>query len=38
MLRECCEKGGAVLAVSHDPRLTSAATRVLQLVNGRIEG
>jgi putative ABC transport system ATP-binding protein len=37
MLRERCEHGGAVLAVSHDPRLTSAATRVLQLVNGRIQ-
>ena len=36
LLRECCEKGGAALAVSHDPRLTSAATRVLNLVSGRI--
>ncbi|HTK16452.1 MAG TPA: ABC transporter ATP-binding protein [Acidimicrobiia bacterium] len=36
MLRDRCESGGAVLAVSHDPRLTAAATRVLQLVNGRI--
>jgi ABC-type lipoprotein export system ATPase subunit len=26
------------LAVSHDPRLTSAATRVLRLADGRIEG
>ena len=38
LLRGCCERGGAVLAVSHDPRLTSAATRVLRLANGRIEG
>jgi putative ABC transport system ATP-binding protein len=37
LLRECCERGGAVLAVSHDPRLTAAATRVLALVNGRIQ-
>jgi putative ABC transport system ATP-binding protein len=37
MLRERCESGGAVLAVSHDPRLTAAATRVLHLANGRIE-
>ena len=37
LLRECCERGGAVLAVSHDPRLTAAATRVLNLVNGRIQ-
>lgn len=36
MLRDLCESGGAVLAVSHDPRLTKAATRVLHLVNGRI--
>jgi putative ABC transport system ATP-binding protein len=36
LLRQCCESGGAVLAVSHDPRLTAAATRVLHLVNGRI--
>lgn len=35
LLREHCTRG-AVLAVSHDPRLTSAADRVLQLVNGRI--
>ena len=37
LLREHCEHGGAVLAVSHDPRLTGAADRVLQLVGGRIE-
>ena len=37
LLRGCCEHGGAVLAVSHDPRLTAAATRVLRLVDGRIE-
>jgi len=36
MLRDRCERGGAVLAVSHDPRLTAAATRVLNLVDGRI--
>jgi putative ABC transport system ATP-binding protein len=38
MLRARCESGGAVLAVSHDPRLTAAATRVLNLVNGQIVG
>jgi putative ABC transport system ATP-binding protein len=37
LLRDRCTRGGAVLAVSHDPRLTSAATRVLNLVNGRSE-
>jgi putative ABC transport system ATP-binding protein len=37
LLRHQCEHGGAVLAVSHDPRLTSAASRVLRLVDGRIE-
>ena len=37
LLREHCVHGGAVLAVSHDPRLTGAADRVLQLVGGRIE-
>jgi putative ABC transport system ATP-binding protein len=37
LLRGCCERGGAVLAVSHDPRLTAAATRVVRLVDGRIE-
>ena len=36
LLREHCGKGGSVLAVSHDPRLTAAADRVLQLVDGRI--
>ena len=36
LLREHCTRGGAVLAVSHDPRLNSAADRVLQLVGGRI--
>jgi ABC-type antimicrobial peptide transport system, ATPase component len=36
LLRDCCEHGGAVLAVSHDPRLTTAATRILHLVDGRI--
>jgi ABC-type lipoprotein export system ATPase subunit len=37
LLRDRCDRAGAVLAVSHDPRLTTAATRVLQLVNGKIE-
>jgi putative ABC transport system ATP-binding protein len=37
MLRDRCDSGGAVLAVSHDPRLTKTATRVLHLVNGRIQ-
>jgi putative ABC transport system ATP-binding protein len=36
LLRRHCDDGGAVLAVSHDPRLTNAADRVLQLVAGRI--
>ena len=36
LLRVHCDRGGAVLAVSHDPRLTRAADRVLQLVGGRI--
>jgi putative ABC transport system ATP-binding protein len=36
LLRGCCTTGGSVLAVSHDPRLTTAADRVLQLVDGRI--
>ena len=36
LLRAHCAGGGAVLAVSHDPRLTNAADRVLQLVGGRI--
>jgi ABC-type lipoprotein export system ATPase subunit len=38
MLRACCAEGGAVLAVSHDPRLTAAADRVLRLAHGRISG
>jgi putative ABC transport system ATP-binding protein len=38
MLREHCAAGGAVLAVSHDARLTSAADRVLTLAGGRITG
>jgi len=37
LLRAHCTAGGAVLAVSHDPRLTNAADRVLQLVAGRID-
>ena len=37
LLRAHCVAGGAVLAVSHDPRLTNAADRVLNLVGGRIE-
>jgi putative ABC transport system ATP-binding protein len=36
LLRAHCTGGGAVLAVSHDPRLTRAADRALQLVAGRI--
>ena len=36
LLRDRCARGGAVLAVSHDPRLTTAATRVLDLVSGKI--
>ncbi len=36
LLRNRCERGGTVLAVSHDPRLTGAADRVLRLVDGRI--
>jgi putative ABC transport system ATP-binding protein len=38
LLRDRCARGGAVLAVSHDARLTAAATRVLQLVDGKILG
>jgi len=37
LLRAHCTSGGSVLAVSHDPRLTGAADRVLRLVRGRIE-
>jgi putative ABC transport system ATP-binding protein len=36
LLRDHCRAGGAVLAVSHDPRLTDAADRVLRLEAGRI--
>ena len=36
LLRDHCERGGAVLAVSHDRRLTEAADRVLRLEGGRI--
>jgi putative ABC transport system ATP-binding protein len=36
LLRDHCAAGGAVLAVSHDPRLTDAADRVLRLEAGRI--
>jgi len=36
LLRAHCSTGRVVLAVSHDPRLTGAADRVLQLVGGRI--
>ena len=36
LLRAHCAAGGSVLAVSHDPRLTNAADRVLNLVGGRI--
>jgi putative ABC transport system ATP-binding protein len=34
LLRSCCSAGGAVLAVSHDPRLTAAADRVVRLADG----
>jgi ABC-type lipoprotein export system ATPase subunit len=37
MLRACCDKGGSVLAVSHDPRLTAAADRVVRLAHGRMQ-
>jgi len=37
LLRSHCAAGGAVLAVSHDQRLTGGADRVLHLVGGRIE-
>ena len=36
LLRDHGTRGGAVLAVSHDPRLTNAADRVLFLADGRI--
>ncbi len=36
LLRSCCDEGGAVLAVSHDPRLTGAADRVVRLAHGHI--
>ena len=36
LLRDHCARGGAVLAVSHDRRLTETADRVLWLENGRI--
>ena len=36
LLRSCCDEGGAVLAVSHDPRLTTAADRVVRLAHGHI--
>jgi len=36
LLRACCTNGGAVLAVSHDPRLTGAADRVVRLAHGRM--
>jgi len=36
LLRRHCAEGGAVLAVSHDRRLTDAADRVLRLEDGRI--
>jgi len=34
LLRARCNDGGAVLAVSHDPRLTAAADRVVRLAHG----
>jgi putative ABC transport system ATP-binding protein len=36
LLRSCCDDGGAVLAVSHDPRLTAAADRVVRLAHGKM--
>jgi len=36
MLRDRCQRGGTVLAVSHDARLTRAADRVLRLADGQI--
>jgi putative ABC transport system ATP-binding protein len=36
LLRSCCDGGGAVLAVSHDPRLTAAADRVVRLTHGKM--
>ena len=36
LLRDRCRRGGAVLAVSHDHRLTSAADRVLRLAGGKV--
>ena len=36
LLRSCCSEGGAVLAVSHDPRLTAAADRVVRLAHGHM--
>jgi putative ABC transport system ATP-binding protein len=36
LLRKHCRDGGAVLAVSHDPRLTNAADRILRLEAGVI--
>jgi len=36
LLRSCCDEGGAVLAVSHDARLTASADRVVRLAHGQI--
>jgi putative ABC transport system ATP-binding protein len=36
LLHDQCTRGGAVLAVSHDPRLTNAADRVLRFADGHI--
>ena len=36
LLRDRCSSGGAVLAVSHDQRLTRAADRVLRLADGHV--
>jgi ABC-type lipoprotein export system ATPase subunit len=38
LLRSCCDDGGAVLAVSHDQRLTAAADRVVRLAHGKMRG
>jgi putative ABC transport system ATP-binding protein len=34
LMREHCDEGGSVLAVSHDSRLTTAADRLIRIENG----
>ena len=36
LLRARCDEGGSVLAVSHDPRLTAAADRIVRLADGHM--